>query len=218
MDKITISAEAIKKIRDGDTLLVGGFLKTGCPETLIGALLEMSDAKDLTVVSNDLGTADMNMFRLQSAGRVKKVHGSYVGANPMTGKMLFADPDSVTLWPQGTLAEKLRAGGAGIKGFYTPVGVGTIIEEGKEKREFDGVPYLLEMGMRGNVALIKTTVADKSGNCFMRGTAKNFGALMARAADYVITETRTIVETGELDPELITVPGIFVDAVVISEV
>lgn len=217
MNKVTTAVEAVKAIRDGDTVLVGGFLRAGCPEMLIGALLEFSDASDLTVVSNDLGTAEMNMFKLQSAGRIKKVHGSYVGANPMTGKMLFADPDSVTLWPQGTLAEKLRAGGAGIKGFYTPVGVGTVVEEGKEKRTFDGVDYLLEMGMKGNVALIKAAVTDKAGNCFMRGTAKNFGALMARAADYVVVEAQRIVEVGEIDPEIVTVPGIFVDAIVPSE-
>jgi acetate CoA/acetoacetate CoA-transferase alpha subunit len=218
MNKVTTAAEAIKAIRDGDTLLVGGFLWAGSPETLIGKLFEESGAKDLTVVSNDLGTAESNMYKMQAAGRVKKVHGSYVGANPMTGKMMFNDPASVTLWPQGTLAEKLRAGGAGIKAFYTPVGVGTIVEEGKEKRTFDGVEYLLEMGMRGNVALIKAAVADKSGNCFMKGTAKNFGAIMARAADHVIAEAEKIVEVGEIDPEMVTVPGIFVDAVVASEV
>ena len=217
MNKVTSATEAIKAVRDGDTLLVGGFLEAGCPETLIGALLTNSDATDLTVVSNDLGTGEMNMCKLQRAGRVKSAHGSYVGANPMTGEMMFTNPDSVTLWPQGTLAEKLRAGGAGIKGFYTPVGVGTIIEHGKEKRNFDGVDYLLEMGMRGNVAFIKAAVADKSGNCFMKGTAKNFGALMARAADYVVCEAQKIVEVGEIDPELVTVPSIFVDAVVASE-
>lgn len=218
MDKVVPLEQAISVIKDGHTLLVGGFLKAGSPETLIGALYEKTSVKDLTVVSNDLGTAETNMFKMQSAGRVKKVHGSYVGANPMTGKMLFADPNSVTLWPQGTLAEKLRAGGAGIIGFYTPVGVGTIIEEGKEKRVFDGKEYLLELGMRGDVALVKATVADKAGNCFMKGTSKNFGALMARAADYVIVEAQKIVEVGELDPELVTVPGIFVDAVIQSEV
>lgn len=218
MNKVTTAAEAIKAVRDGDTLLVGGFLEAGCPETLIGALLNCSKVQNLTVVSNDLGTGEMNMCKLQETGRVIKIHGSYVGANPMNAKMLFADPESVTLWPQGTLAEKIRAGGAGIKGFYTPVGVGTIIEQGKEKRTFDGVEYLLEMGMRGNVAFIKAAIADKSGNCFMKGTAKNFGALMARAADYVVCEAQKIVEIGEIDPELVTVPGIFVDAVVPSEV
>lgn len=209
--------EAVKVVKDGDTLLVGGFLMAGSPETLIKALLETSTAKNLTVVSNDTGTADSNMIKVMKQGRVIKVHGSYIGSNPMTGQMLIDDPDSVTLYPQGTLAEKIRCGGAGIAGFYTPVGVGTIVEKGKEKRVFDGREYLLETALRGNVAFIKATVADKFGNCFMRGSTKNFGAIMARAADYVIAEAKKIVEVGELDPELVTVPGIFVDALVQSE-
>ena len=146
------------------------------------------------------------------------MHASYIGANPLTGRMLLEDPESVTLYPQGTLAEKIRCGGAGIAAFYTPVGVGTIVEKGKEKRRFGDREYLLETALRGNVALVKATVADKAGNCFMRGTTKNFGAIMAKAADYVIVEAKRIVETGELDPEMITVPGIYIDALVPSEV
>jgi acetate CoA/acetoacetate CoA-transferase alpha subunit len=217
LDKLTTAAEAVRQVKDGCVLLVGGFLTAGSPETLIGALLETSAAKDLTVVSNDTGTVDSNMIQVMKQGRVVKVHGSYIGSNPMTGQMLIDDPNSVTLYPQGTLAEKIRAGGAGIAGFYTPVGVGTIIEEGKEKRGFGGVDYLLETALRGDVAFIKATVADKLGNCFMRGSTKNFGAVMARAADYVVAEAEKIVEVGELDPELVTVPGIFVDALVRSE-
>jgi len=217
LNKLTTPGEAVSKIKDGDTILVGGFLMAGSPETLIKALLEKSAAKDLTVVSNDTGTAESNMIKVMKEGRVTKVHASYIGANPMTGQMLIDDPDSVTLYPQGTLAEKVRCGGAGIAAFYTPVGVGTIIENGKEKRAFDGREYLLETAMRGNVAIVKATVADKFGNCYMRGSTKNFGALMARAADYVIAEARKIVEVGELDPELVTLPGIFVDALVQSE-
>jgi acetate CoA/acetoacetate CoA-transferase alpha subunit len=217
MNKVTTATEAVKAVRDGDTLLVGGFLMAGSPETLIGTLLNESAAKDLTVVSNDTGTEYSNMIKLMKQGRVRKVNASYIGSNPMTGQMLIDDPTSVTLYPQGTLAEKIRAGGAGIAGFYTPVGVGTIVEEGKEKRAIDGVDYLLERALRGNVAFVKATVADKAGNCFMRGSTKNFGAVMARAADYVVAEAEKIVETGELDPELVTIPGIFIDALVQSE-
>ncbi|NLA86962.1 MAG: CoA transferase subunit A [Clostridiales bacterium] len=217
MNKLTTPEEAVKKIKDGDTLLVGGFLMAGSPETLIKALLETSKADNLTVVSNDTGVADSNMIKVMKQGRVKKVHASYIGGNPMTGQMLIDGPDSVTLYPQGTLAEKIRCGGAGIAAFYTPVGVGTVIEDGKEKRAFDGRDYLLETAMRGDVAFVKATVADKFGNCYMRGSTKNFGALMARAADYVVAEARKIVEVGELDPELVTLPGIFVDALVQSE-
>jgi acetate CoA/acetoacetate CoA-transferase alpha subunit len=217
LEKLTTAAEAVKNVKDGDTLLVGGFLTAGSPETLIKTLLEESAAKDLTVVSNDTGTTETSMIKLMQQGRVARVHASYIGANPMTGQMLIDNPDSVTLYPQGTLAEKIRCGGAGIAGFYTPVGVGTVIEEGKEKRTFDGREYLLETALRGNVAFVKATVADKSGNCFMRGATKNFGALMPRAADYVIAEAEKIVDIGELDPELVTLPGIFVDALVQSE-
>lgn len=217
MEKLTTTEEAVKAVNDGNTLLVGGFLMAGSPETLIKALLETSTAKDLTVVSNDTGTSESNMIKVMKQGRVKKVHASYIGSNPMTGQMLIDDPSSVTLYPQGTLAEKIRCGGAGIAAFYTPVGVGTIIEEGKEKRTFDGREYLMETALRGNIAFIKATVADKFGNCYMRGSTKNFGSLVARAADYVIAEARKIVEVGELDPELVTLPGIFVDALVQSE-
>ncbi|MCL2124473.1 MAG: CoA transferase subunit A [Oscillospiraceae bacterium] len=217
MNKITTAEEAVKNVKDGDVLLVGGFLIAGSPETLIKALLETSTAKDLTVVSNDTGMAHMNMNKVMQQGRVVKVHGSYIGGNPLTGQMLIDDPESVTLYPQGTLAEKIRCGGAGIAGFYTPVGVGTIIENGKEKRVFDGREYLLETALRGNIAFVKATVADKAGNLFMRGSSKNFGVIMARAADYVIAEARKIVEVGELDSELVTVPGIFIDAIVQSE-
>lgn len=218
MNKVTTAAEAIAKIHDGDTLLIGGFLHCGSPETLIGALLENSTAKELTIVSNDTGTAETNTIKVMRQGRVVKVYAAYIGANAITGSMLLSDPKSVTLVPMGTLAERIRAGGAGIKGFYTQVGVGTVAEEGKEKRVIDGAEYLLEMGITGNVALVKASVADKAGNLFMRGSTKNFNAIMARAADHVIAEAESIVETGEIDPELVTVPGIFVDAVVQTEV
>ena len=218
MNKVTTSKDAIAKIKDGDTVLVGGFLQAGCPETLLKALYEQSTATNLTVVSNDTGTKQSHMMKVMEQGRVSKVHATYIGANPLTGQMLIDDPDSVTLYPQGTLAEKIRCGGAGIAAFYTPVGVGTVVEEGKEKRRFGDQEYLLETALRGNVALVKATVADKAGNCFLRGSTKNFGAIMARAADFVIAEAQKIVEVGELDPELVTIPGIFIDALVQTEV
>ena len=214
MVKITTAEKAVKKIKSGDILLVGGFLQAGSPETLIRAVLDTHDAGALTVVSNDTGTAETNMIRLMETGRVTSVVASYIGANPLTGKMMIDDPGSVTLFPQGTLAEKIRAAGAGLAGFYTPVGVGTVVEEGKEKKEIGGREYLLETALRGDVALIRATKADRSGNCFMRGATKNFGAVMAPAADYVVVEAEEIVAVGEIDPELVTVPGIFVDAVV----
>ena len=217
VNKITTATEAITRIKDGDVLLVGGFLACGSPETLIKALLDNSEAKDLTVVSNDTGTTETNMIKVMQQGRVIKVHSTYIGANPLTGQMLINDEESVMLYPQGTLAEKIRIGGAGVAGFYTRVGVGTVVEKRKEKRLFDGVEYLLERPLRGDVALVKATIADKSGNLFLRGSTKNFNVVMAHAAGYVIAEARKIVEVGELDPELVNIPGIFVDALVQSD-
>jgi len=218
MDKVITAVEAIKKVKDGNTLLIGGFLQCGAPETLTKTLLENSDAKGLTIIASDTGTSEMNTCKVMEKGRVVKVYASYIGANRETGRMYLEDSGSVTLVPQGTLAERIRAGGAGIRGFYTPVGVGTIVEEGKEKKVIDGVECLLEYGITGDVALVKAAAADKSGNLFMRASAKNFNAIMARAAEYVIAEAEKIVEVGELDPEMVTVPGIFVDAVVQAEV
>lgn len=213
MNKLTTAREAVSHVREGDTLLVGGFLQGGSPEYLLEALLA-TRVGSLTIVSNDTGTEHTNTIKLQREGRVKKVYASYIGANVETGKMLMEDEDSVELCPQGSLAERIRAGGAGIGGFLTPVGVNTIVEKGKQKLEVDGRTYLLEKPIRGNVAFVHATVADKFGNCFMKGSTKNFNAVMPAAADYCVVEAEEIVEIGELDPDCITVPGIFVNAVV----
>ena len=213
------AVEAVKKLKDGDTLLVGGFREAGSPETLNTALFETSAAKNITLISNDTALNHTNLIKfMRLEGRIKKIYAAYIGANSVTGQMYIDNPDSVELCPMGTLAERIRCGGAGIAGFYTPVGVGTIIEEGKEKRVVNGRECLLETALYGDVAFIKATIVDKAGNCFMRGSTKNFGAIMATAADYVIVEAQKIVEIGELDPELVTVPGIYIDAIVQTEV
>jgi acetate CoA/acetoacetate CoA-transferase alpha subunit len=213
MNKIVTAKEAVSRVKTGDTLLIGGFLKGGVPNALLSALLE-TEVKELTVVSNDTGTEETNIIKLQRAGKVKKVLATYIGANPETGRMMIENPASVQLFPQGTLIEKIRSGGAGIAAFLTPTGVGTVMEEGKQKMELNGREYLLETALRGNVGFIYATVADESGNCFMRGAVKNFNANIPPACDYVIVEAEKVVPTGELDPEMVTVPGIFVDAIV----
>ncbi len=213
MDKRTTAAQAVSHIQDGCQLMIGGFLQGGSPETLIAALLQ-TKAKNLRIISNDTGTAQTLTFQLMRQGRVSHVAASYIGANPETIRMRLEDPQSVELNPQGTLAERIRAGGAGIPAFLTPTGVGTIVEEGKQKIELDGREYLLETALRADVALVHAAVADTYGNCFMRGSSKNFNTIMATAAEYCIVEAEKIVEVGELDPELVTVSGIFVDAVV----
>ena len=217
MNKVTTAQEAIARIKDGDTVLVGGFLQAGCPETLLKALLEMSTATNLTIVSNDTGTKQSHMMKIMEQGRVSKVHASYIGANPLTGQMLIDNPESVTLYPQGTLAEKIRCGGAGIAAFYTPVGVGTLVEEGKEKRRFGDKNTSSRRPCAEGVALVKATVADKAGNCFLRGSTKNFGAIMARGRLRHRRGAEDCRSQGAR-PELVTIPASLSDALVPSEV
>ncbi len=216
MNKMTTAREAVSKVKDGDVLMIGGFLQGGIPETLVAALLE-TDARDLTIVSNDTGTADTHTIKLQQQGRVQKVYASYIGANTETGRMVIENPQSVELNPQGTLAERIRAAGAGIGAFLTPVGVKTIVERGRSPMVLHGRTYLLEEALHGDVAFVHATVVDEQGNCFMRGTTKNFNAIMPAACKYAIVEAERIVPAGGLDPELITVPGIFIHAIVKAE-
>ncbi len=216
MNKLTTAKEAVAHVKDGDVLMIGGFLQGGSPETLVGALLE-ANARDLTIVSNDTGTADTNTIKLQQQGRVKKVYASYIGANVETGRMVIENPDSVELNPQGTLAERIRAAGAGIAAFLTPVGVKTIVERGRTPMTLHGREYLMEEALPGDVAFVHATVADELGNCYMRGTTKNFNAIMPAACKYAVAEAEKIVPAGELDPELVTVPGIYIHAIVKAE-
>ncbi|MDL2318228.1 3-oxoacid CoA-transferase subunit A [Eubacteriales bacterium OttesenSCG-928-A19] len=213
MNKLMTATEAVSHVKDGDVLMIGGFLQGGSPETLVGALLE-SSATNLTIVSNDTGTADTRTIELQRQGRVSKVYATYIGANVETGRMVIENPDSVELNPQGTLAERIRAAGAGIAAFLTPVGVKTVVERGRKTVSLDGREYLMEEALPGDVAFVRATIADTMGNCFMRGTTKNFNAIMPAACKYAIVEAEKIVPAGELDPELVTVPGIFIDAIV----
>ncbi len=213
MNKLMTAQEAVARVKDGDVVMVGGFLQGGSPEMLVGALLD-GKAKDLTIVSNDTGTANTKTIQLQQQGRVKKVYATYIGANVETGRMVIENPESVELNPQGTLAERIRAAGAGIAAFLTPVGVKTIVERGRETTWLNGREYLMEEALHGDVALVHATIADETGNCFMRGTTKNFNAIMPAACKYAIVEAEKVVPAGELDPELVTVPGIFIDAIV----
>ncbi|MEL7609796.1 MAG: CoA transferase subunit A [Bacillota bacterium] len=213
MNKLTTAREAVSRVKDGDVIMIGGFLRGGSPETLLAALLE-HDAADLTIISNDSGTEHTNTIKVMRQGRVRHVKASYIGLNPITGQMLLNDPDSVELCPQGTLAERIRCGAVGIPGFLTPTGVGTSVEKNKRIVELNGCKYLLETALRANVALVHATIVDEAGNCFMRGSTKNFNALMPGAADYAIVEAERIVPVGELGPDSVTVPGILIDAIV----
>jgi len=213
MNKIKTISEALAPVKNGDTIMVGGFLQCGQPQHLVRELIR-NGAKDLTLISTDTGNMETANFELLKTGRVKKIMASYIGGNPEAGKFLMTGEAEVQLFPQGTLAEKIRAGGAGLGGVLTPVGIGTIVEKGKQKISVNGSEYLLELPLRANVALIKADKADQAGNLFIHGSARNFNIVMATAADYVIAEVKEIEETGNLDPDCITIPGIFIDALV----
>lgn len=215
--KIVESAsEAIKDISDGATLIVGGFGLCGIPENLIHALRE-KETKDLTVVSNNCGVDDWGLGILLANRQIKKMVSSYVGENKIFEQQFLNGELEVELTPQGTLAEKIRAGGAGIPGFYTATGVGTPVAEGKEHKVFNGRTYILEEGIVGDFALVKAWKADPLGNLVYRKTARNFNPLAAMAGKITIAEVEEIVEVGELDPDQIHTPGIFVQRVVLGK-
>jgi 3-oxoacid CoA-transferase subunit A len=213
MDKRIASPDAaIANLRDGMTVLMGGFGLCGIPENLIAAV-RRKGTKDLTVVSNNAGVEDSGIGLLLQNRQVKKMISSYVGENKLFERLVLSGELQVELNPQGTLAERLRAGGGGISAFYTPTGYGTMVAEGKETREFDGRNYVLERAMRGDFAFIKAWKGDRWGNLIYRKTARNFNPMMATAADYVVAEVEHLVEPGELGPDQVHTPGIFVNAI-----
>jgi 3-oxoacid CoA-transferase subunit A len=213
MDKRIASPDAaIANLRDGMTILMGGFGLCGIPENLIAAM-RRKGTKDLTIVSNNAGVEDFGIGLLLQNCQVKKMISSYVGENKLFERLVLSGELQVELNPQGTLAERLRAGGAGIPAFYTPTGYGTMVAEGKETREFDGRNYVLERALRGDFAFIKAWKGDRWGNLIYRKTARNFNPMMATAADYVLAEVEQLVEPGELDADQVHTPGIFVNAI-----
>lgn len=204
--------EAIQGIQDGATIIVGGFGLCGIPEKAILALRDKG-VKDLTIVSNNCGVDDWGLGLLLANKQIKKMISSYVGENKIFEKQFLSGELEVELVPQGTLAERIRAGGAGIPGFYTATGVGTPIAEGKEHKVFDGKTYLLEKGIVGDFALVKAWKADPLGNLVYRKTARNFNPLAAMAGKITIAEAEELVEVGELDPDQIHTPGIYIQHV-----
>ncbi|WP_028401413.1 CoA transferase subunit A [Ectobacillus panaciterrae] len=207
--------EAVQDIQNGATLIVGGFGLCGIPEKAIQALREQG-TKDLTAVSNNCGVDDWGLGLLLANKQIKKMVSSYVGENKIFEQQFLSGELEVELVPQGTLAERIRAGGAGIPGFYTATGVGTPIAEGKEHKEFNGRTYILEEGIVGDFALVKAWKADKLGNLIYRKTARNFNPLAAMAGKITIAEVEEIVEVGELDPDEIHTPGIYVQRVLLG--
>jgi 3-oxoacid CoA-transferase subunit A len=213
MDKRVPSADAaIEKLTDGATILMGGFGLCGIPENLIAAV-RRKGTKNLTVVSNNAGVDDFGIGLLLQTRQVKKMISTYVGENKLFEQLVLSGELEVELNPQGTLSERLRAGGAGIPAFYTPTGYGTMVAEGKETREFDGRKCVLERSLRGDFAFIKAWKGDRWGNLIYRKTARNFNPMMATAAGFVIAEVEELVELGRLDPNSVHTPGIYVDAI-----
>jgi 3-oxoacid CoA-transferase subunit A len=213
MDKRVADADAaVERIRDGATILLGGFGLCGIPENLIAAL-RRKGTKNLTLASNNAGVDGFGIGQLLETHQVRKMIASYVGENKLFEQLALKKEIEVELNPQGTLAERIRAGGAGIPAFYTPTGYGTMAAEGKEIREFNGRPHVLVHALRGDFAFIKAWRGDRWGNLVYRKTARNYNAPMATAADYCIAEVEELVELGELDPNGIHTPGIFVDAI-----
>jgi 3-oxoadipate CoA-transferase alpha subunit len=210
-------AAAVASIRDGATVLCGGFGTAGVPTALFHALLDQG-ARDLVVVSNNAGSGQTGLAALIKAGRVRKVICSYprTGGSVVFEEAYRAGRIELELVPQGTISERMRCAAAGLGAFYSPVSVGTRLGEGKEEREIDGRRYVLEYPLKGDVALVRADRADRWGNLVYRKSARNFNPVMAMAADLTVAEVRTMVPLGELDPEAIVTPGIFVDRVVVT--
>ncbi|GAB5495663.1 MAG: 3-oxoacid CoA-transferase subunit A [Phycisphaerales bacterium] len=213
--QVASAAEALADVRDGATVMIGGFGEAGSPVELIHALIDQG-AKDLTVVSNNAGSGEVGLAALIKSERVSKVVCSYprTANSTVFPELYHAGKLELELVPQGTLAERIRAGGAGIPAFYTPSAVGTPLAEGKETREFNGRQYLMELGLKADVALIKGRTADTHGNVLYNKTARNFGPIMAMAAETAVVQVESVVAAGQLDPETIVTPGVFVERVV----
>jgi len=217
VNKIYSSAESALQglVEDGMTLAVGGFGLCGIPEALIAALRD-SGKRELTVISNNAGVDGFGLGQLLTTRQIRKMISSYVGENKEFERQYLAGELELEFTPQGTLAEKLRAGGAGIPAFYTKTGYGTLVAEGKETREFDGEWYVMERSLRAAVALVKAWKADKSGNLLFNKTARNFNPLAAMAAKVCVVEVEEIVEIGEIEPDQVHLPGIYVQRLILN--
>ncbi|WP_456085376.1 CoA transferase subunit A [Microvirga alba] len=214
MDKrVATAAEALADVKDGSTVLVGGFGQVGHPMALIDGLIEHG-AKDLTIVCNNAGIGTSGLPRLMKLGRVRKIVCSYPRTAAVFSELYAAGKLELEITPQGTLAERIRAGGAGIGGFYTRTGVGTLLAEGKETRDIGGVSYVLELPLKGDLALIEAWEADRWGNLIFRGSGQNFNPIMATAAEKTVVQVQKVHDLGTIEPTAVVTPSIFVDRIV----
>src|SRR3954464_7666291 len=218
MNKLVTNAdEAIRDIPDGATIMIGGFGLCGIPENLIRALVRRG-VKNLTTISNNVGVDGLGMGLLLAAGQIRKHIGTYVGENKLLEEKILKGEIELELVPQGTFSERIRAGGAGIPAFFTPTGVGTVVAENKETREFDGRTYVMEHALKADFALVKAWKGDKWGNLVYRKTARNFNPMMASAGKVTIAEVEELVEPGELDADLVHTPSVYVNRIFKGEV
>lgn len=213
MNKFISIEKAVAQVKDGMTVMVGGFLANGTPNAIVDALAK-SGVKNLTLICNDTAFPDKGVGQWIANKQVKKLIVSHIGTNPCTSEQMNSGELEIEFVPQGTLAERVRCGGAGLGGFLTTTGMGTIVAEGKPVVQVDRKEYLLEKPLRADIALVGASLGDKSGNLVYKGTSQNFNPLMASAADLVIAEIEDLVEVGELFPELVKTPGIFVDYII----
>lgn len=213
MNKV-VKPEDIKVIfKDGMSIMIGGFLGCGTPHKIIDLLIELN-VKDLTIIANDTSYVDRGIGRLVVNRQVKKVIASHIGTNSETGRLMNEGLMEVELVPQGTLIERIRAGGSGLGGVLTPTGVGTIVEEGKQKVVIQGKEYLIELPLRADLSILRGTIVDEFGNTFYKGTTRNFNPIIAMAAERVIVEAEKIVKAGELDPDYVITPGVLIDYII----
>ncbi|PKP00451.1 MAG: branched-chain amino acid dehydrogenase [Bacteroidetes bacterium HGW-Bacteroidetes-8] len=215
MDKLITIKEAVDKLKDGMTIMVGGFLTTGGPNLLMDAIAD-SGINELTLVCNDAAFADKGLGKLIANKQVKKLITSYIGSNPTAIELMNSSQMEVEFSPQGTLIERIRAAGAGLGGVLTPTGLGTMVENGKQVIELDDKRFILEKPIKADISFIGASISDKMGNLYYKGTTRNFNPLMAMAADIVIAEVEQIVEVGEIEPENIHTPAILVDYLIIK--
>jgi 3-oxoacid CoA-transferase subunit A len=218
MNKVVANAdEAIRDVTDGSVVMIGGFGLCGIPENLVRALVRKG-SRNLTTISNNVGVDGLGNGLLLAAGQIVHHIGTYVGENKLLEEMVLTGKIRLDLVPQGTFSERIRAGGAGIPAFYTPTGVGTVVAEGKETREFDGRTYVMERGLKADFAFVKAWKGDKEGNLVYRKTARNFNPMMATAAKVTIAEVEQLVEIGELDGDAVHTPSIYVKRIIQGEV
>lgn len=213
MNKLSRTEDVVALLKDGMTIMVGGFLAQGTAEKVIDAICR-SSIKDLTVITNDAAYPDRGVGKLLISGKVKHLIASHIGTNAVVGEMLNSGTIDIEFVPQGTFAERIRSGGAGLGGVLTPVGLGTMVEQGKEKVVVDGRTYLLEKPLHADLAIIGASVCDKIGNIFYKGTSQNFNPMMATAADVVVAECQELVEVGQIPMESVHVPAILVNYII----